>query len=62
MKTLYFFLVLVFAYSTLSAVQPVRKPFLRIKIDGKQVKTGELLSITRGQKMKIEVEMEGAPA
>lgn len=59
MKALYFILVLILAYSTLSAVQPVRKPFLRIKIDGKQVKTGELLSITRGQKMKIEVEMEG---
>ncbi len=59
MKTLCFFLVLVFAYSTLSAVQPVRKPFLRVKIDGKQVKVGELLTVTHGQKLKIEVEMEG---
>ena len=62
MKTLYFILVLVFAYSTLSAVQPMRKPFLRVKIDGKQVKVGELLTVTHGQKLKIEVEMEGAPA
>lgn len=59
MKTLYFFLVLVFAYSTLSAVQTMRKPFLRVKIDGKQVKVGELLTVTHGQKLKIEVEMEG---
>jgi len=59
MKTLYVILVLVFAYSTLSAVQPMRKPFLRVKIDGKQIKVGELLTVTHGQKLKIEVEMEG---
>jgi len=59
MKNIFFILVMVIMAGTVSAVQPARKPFLKIKIDGTLVKTGDLLSVTRGQKLKIEVEMEG---
>lgn len=59
MKTVFFILVMVIMVGTLNAVQPARKPFIKIKIDGILLKTGDILTVTRGQKLKLEVEMEG---
>lgn len=50
---------MVFMVGTASAVQPARKPFLKIKIDGAAVKTGDIISVTHGQQLKMDVEMEG---
>ena len=44
---------------TTNAVQPARKPFVKIKIDGTAVKTGDILTVTNGQKLKLEVNLEG---
>jgi len=50
---------MVFMVGICSAVQPPRKPFIQIKIDGKSYNNGDILTITSGQKMMITVEMEG---
>jgi len=59
MKTIFLILVMVIMVGTINAVQPARKPFIKMKIDGILLKTGDILTITRGQKLKLEVEMEG---
>lgn len=59
MKTIFFILVMVITIGTANAVQPARKPFIKIKIDGNTVKTGDIVTISHGQKLKLEVEMEG---
>ncbi len=59
MKPIFLILVLVIMVGTLSAVQPARKPFIKMKIDGTLLKTGDVLTVTRGQKLNLEVEMEG---
>ncbi len=59
MKTFFLILVVVFIEGTLFAVQPVRRPFVVIKIDGSSVKTGDVLTITNGQKLKMDVDLEG---
>jgi hypothetical protein len=41
------------------AVQPARKPFLQIKIDGKAYKNGDILTVTSGQKLMMSAELEG---
>lgn len=55
------FLVLVFfSVNFISfAAQPLRKPFFQILVDGKDLKSGDVLLVTNGQKLKIEVKMEG---
>ena len=59
MKSFFFILVMVMMVASVNAVQPARKPFIKMKIDGMLLKTGDILTITHGQKLKIEVEMEG---
>jgi hypothetical protein len=59
MKNFFFILVMVFLVSSISAVQPARKPFLQIKIDGKACKNGDVLTVTAGQKLMMGVELEG---
>jgi hypothetical protein len=59
MKTIFLILVMVILVGTVNAVQPARKPFIKMKIDGILLKTGDVLTVTRGQKLKLEVEMEG---
>lgn len=59
MKRFFFILVMVLLSACVFAVQPVRKPFLQIKIDGKSYKSGDVLTVTAGQKLLIEVELEG---
>jgi hypothetical protein len=59
MKPILLILVMVIMVGTLNAVQPARKPFIKMKIDGILQKTGDVLTVTRGQKLKLEVEMEG---
>lgn len=56
-----FFLVLLFFFmiGIANAVQPARKPFIKAKIDGNIVKSGDILTVNHGQKLKIEVELEG---
>jgi len=59
MKTIFLILVMVIMVGTLNAVQPARKPSIKMKIDGVLLKTGDVLTVIRGQKLKLEVEMEG---
>ena len=59
MKAIFFILVMVIMVGTVSAVQPARTPFIKMKIDGVPLKTGDILTVTQGQKLKLEVEMEG---
>lgn len=59
MKRVVFFMVMVILGTASSAVQPARKPFLQIKIDGKAYKNGDILTVTLGQKLMMSVEMEG---
>ncbi|MFY9150764.1 MAG: hypothetical protein WAO52_02025 [Prolixibacteraceae bacterium] len=59
MKKLFFLLVIFFITESSFAVQPLRKPFLQIQIDGKTLKNGEVLLVKNGQKFKVEVEMQG---
>lgn len=48
-------LLVVFGYG----VQPLRKPFLQITVDGKPSKSGDVLTVKPGQKFLIKVDMEG---
>ena len=59
MKTIFLILVMVIMVGTSNAVQPARKPFIKMKVDGTLLKTGDVLTVTRGRKLKLEVEMEG---
>jgi hypothetical protein len=59
MKSFFFILVMVMMVVSVDAVQPARKPFIKIKIDGVLIKTGDILTINHSQKLKLEVEMEG---
>ena len=59
MKRFFFFMVMVLLVGSTMAVQPARKPFLQIKIDGKAYKNGDILTVTAGQKLMINVELEG---
>ena len=59
MKTIFLILAVCFMVETVHAVQPSRKPFLQIKIDGASCKNGSILPVTSGQKLMISVEMEG---
>jgi hypothetical protein len=44
---------------TSMAIQPERKPFIQLTIDGNKVKIGEVLTVTPGQKIVIGAEMAG---
>lgn len=59
MKTIFLILVMGLLVEIVSAVQPARKPFLQIKIDGKPSKIGDIITVTPGQKISISVELEG---
>jgi hypothetical protein len=60
MKRFFFILLMVvMLVGNLIAIQPARKPFLQIKIDGKAYKNGDNLTVTSGQKLMIGVELEG---
>jgi len=59
MKIFFLILVWVFMVGTLWAVQPARKPFLQITIDGDSYKSGDILTVKPGQKLVISVRLEG---
>lgn len=59
MKRFFLILVMFFTIGAISAIQPVRKPFILIMIDGKAYKNGEILTVLPGQKLMIGVELEG---
>lgn len=59
MKNFFLILVMCLAVTNLNAVQPVRKPFLNLTVNGKPAKNGETVTVTPGQKLSIAVEMEG---
>jgi len=41
------------------AVQPARKPFIQLTVDGKQIKNGEVLTVNPGQKFVVQATLEG---
>ena len=59
MKHLFLILIMIFMGGIGSAIQPPRKPFIQITIDGKSYNNGDILTVSPGQKMLIAVEMEG---
>jgi hypothetical protein len=59
MKNLFLILVMVLMTGLGYAAQPLRKPFIQIRVDGKPSKSGDILTVKPGQKLLIEVEMEG---
>lgn len=59
MKSLFLILVMVLVAGFDYGVQPLRKPFIQIRVDGKPAKSGEVLTVKPGQKLMIQVEMEG---
>jgi len=59
MKSLFLILAMVLMSGFGYGVQPLRKPFIQIKIDGKPSKSGDILTVKPGQKLIIGVEMEG---
>lgn len=59
MKKLFLLLVIFFITEVNFAAQHLRKPFLQILVDGKTLKSGDVLIVKNGQKLKIEVDMQG---
>lgn len=59
MKSLFLILGMVLLTGFGYAVQPIRKPFAKISVDGKPSKSGDILTVKPGQKLQIVVEMEG---
>jgi hypothetical protein len=60
MKSLVLFLVTMVLWVGVGyGVQPMRKPFLQLTIDGKPAKNGDILTVKPGQKLVLNVEMEG---
>ncbi len=59
MKRFFFILVMVTQLGNLFAIQPSRKPFLQIKIDGKAYKNGDNLTVISDQKLMISIELVG---
>jgi hypothetical protein len=59
MKSLFLILAMVLMAGFGYGVQPLRKPFIQIRVDGKPAKSGEILTVKPGQKLMIQVEMEG---
>ena len=59
MKSLLLILVMVLVTTMGFGVQPLRKPFTQIRVDGKPSKSGDILTVKPGQKLLIEVELEG---
>lgn len=59
MKSLFLILIMVLMTGFGYGVQPLRKPFIQISVDGKPSKSGDILTVKPGQKLLIEVEMEG---
>lgn len=59
MKSFFLILVMVFMGGYVYAAQPLRKPFAQIRVDGKPYRSGDILTVKTGQKLLIEVVMEG---
>jgi len=59
MKNFFLILVMFILVGSVNAVQPARKPFLQIKIDGKSLKNGDVLTVKSGQKLEMKVDLEG---
>lgn len=59
MKGFFLILVMVLMSGFGYGVQPLRKPFIQINVDGKPSKSGDILTVKLGQKLLIGVEMEG---
>lgn len=59
MKRYFLIFIMIFMVGIVSAVQPMRKPFIQIKIDGKSIRNGDIVKVNPGQKLMIGVELEG---
>ncbi|MBL7966182.1 MAG: hypothetical protein JNK09_04230 [Prolixibacteraceae bacterium] len=59
MKRFFLVLLMVSTVSMVLAVQPARKPFIQLTVDGKQIKNGEVLTVNPGQKFVVQATLEG---
>lgn len=59
MKSFFLVLVMVFMVGNIFAVQPVRKPFIQVAVDGKPTKSGEVLTVDPSQKLVVTAEFMG---
>ncbi len=59
MKRFFLVLLMVAAVGTVLAVQPARKPFIQLTVDGKPIKNGEVLTVTSGQKLVVQATLDG---
>jgi hypothetical protein len=59
MKRLILVLVTIFMVEVVLGVQPLRKPFIQIKIDGKNFRNSDILTVTPGQQLTMNVDLEG---
>lgn len=59
MKRFFLILVLGLMVGNIYAIQPARKPFLHIIIDGKSAKIGDVITVTSGQKISMTIDLEG---
>jgi len=59
MRRFFLVLLMVFIVGTTMAVQPERKPFIQLTIDGHSVKNGEVFTVTPGQKLIVSAEISG---
>jgi hypothetical protein len=51
--------LMVFMIANAMAVQPERKPFIQLTVDGNPIKNGEVVTITPGQKLIVAAEISG---
>lgn len=59
MKRFFLVLLMVSTVGMVLAVQPARKPFIQLTVDGKQIKNGEVLTVNPGQKFVVQATLEG---
>jgi len=59
MRRFFMLHVMVFIIGTTMAIQPERKPFIQLTIDGNPIKNGEVFTVTLGQKLFVGAEISG---
>lgn len=59
MKRFFLVLLMVLTVGAALAVQPARKSFIQLTVDGKQIKNGEVLTVNPGQKFVVKATLEG---
>lgn len=59
MRRFYLVPLMVFIIGTTLAIQPERKPFIQLTIDGNTIKNGEVFTVSPGQKIIVGAEIAG---